>query len=86
MKRLLENLMMCDKLGPILALEEASKERKFYIELFIEEEKQKLEDQAAIAGLIAFIPFSAVVVFYLIVPFVYESLKELGEISSEFYT
>ena len=40
MKRLLENLMMCDKLGPILALEEASKERKFYIELFIEEEKQ----------------------------------------------
>ncbi len=86
MKRLLENLMMCDKLGPILALEEASKERKFYIELFIEEEKQKLEDQAAIAGLIAFIPFSAVVIFYLIVPFVYESLKELGQISSEFYT
>lgn len=86
MKRLLENLMMCDKLGPTLALEEASKERKFYIEMYVEEEKQKLQDQAAIAQLIAFIPFSAVIVFYLIIPFVYESLRQLGEISSEFYT
>lgn len=86
MVRLLENLRMCDMLGTTLALEEAAKERKFYMEMYGEEEKQKLEDRAAVAQLIAFIPFSAIVMFYLIIPFVFESLRELGEISSEFYT
>lgn len=81
MERLIENLMMCDKIGPILALEEAAKERKFYKELHEEEEKQKLSDQASIAQLIAFCPFFAVVLLFLIVPFIYESLNELMGVS-----
>ncbi|WFR59546.1 hypothetical protein QA584_10770 [Anaerocolumna sp. AGMB13025] len=74
--KIIENLQISDKIGISKAFDEIAVERNHY------QEKRKLEneieigDKALIAKVIAFIPFTITIGFYLIIPFIVEGLTQ----------
>lgn len=75
--KLVDNLIMCDKIGIEKAFDEVIVERKNFQAKRQQENDIHIDNKSAIASFIAFLPCISVIVFYIIVPFVAESLMQL---------
>jgi len=77
-RRLVDNLIICDKIGLEKAFDEIAVDRMNYTEKRKHENEINLTNKLSIAKLISYIPLILVVGFYLILPFIIESLNQLN--------
>lgn len=82
-QRVVDSLIICDKIGTELAFDEVNSDRSYYQEKRRQENDMNLGVKAALGKLIAFVPIVLTIGLYLIVPFVIESMNQLMEYSNE---
>ncbi|BCN32414.1 hypothetical protein [Anaeromicropila herbilytica] len=75
--KIVDNLIMCDKIGIEKAFDEVLVERRNFQAKRQQDNDIYIDNKSAIASFIAFLPCITVVVLYIIVPFVVESLSQL---------
>lgn len=75
--RIIENLEVCDKVGVEQAFDEIVGERSYFAEKRKQENEINITNKGVIGKVIAYIPLVFTMVFYLIVPFVLESISQL---------
>lgn len=75
--RLIENLQMCDKIGIEKAFDEVAVERANYQEKRKQENDIYINNKAIIGKVCAYAPLLLTLAFYLIIPFIGESLTQL---------
>lgn len=76
-QQVVDNLLMCDRIGTKKAFDEVAIERRNFQLKRDQENNIEIDKKSAIGEKIAFAPFTATVALYLIVPFVVESLSQL---------
>lgn len=75
--RIVENLEACDRVGIEQAFDELVGERDYYLEKRKQENDILIENRAAFARVIAYLPLVVILGCYLIIPFIVESISEL---------
>ncbi len=75
--KLVDNLLMCDKIRLEKAFDEVLIERKIFQEKRKQEDDIYIDNKSALSTFLAFIPLVTVIIFYITVPFVVESLTQL---------
>lgn len=81
--RIIENLQQADKVGVRKAFNEIVVDRQNYQEKRKQENEITLKNRGAIANVIAFIPIGAVILFYLVYPFITYSLQSLANFTND---
>lgn len=71
---LVQNLENADKVGIATAFDELESDRDSFVKQMDAEEEIALRDRAAMAGFLAMIPLLAVILGYLVIPFIMNSL------------
>ncbi len=71
---LVQNLENADKVGLATAFDELESDRDSFVKQMDAEEEIALRDRAAMAGFLAMIPLLAVILGYLVIPFIMNSL------------
>lgn len=74
---LVENLENCDRIGVEKAFEEMEGQKDLFFEKRKQENQYESENKGVIGRVMAFMPICITIGFYLIVPFVLESLSQL---------
>ncbi|MDF2473836.1 MAG: hypothetical protein K0R21_1618 [Anaerocolumna sp.] len=82
-QRLVDSLIVCDKIGTKRAFDEVNSDRRYYQDKRRQENEMNLATKVALGKLIAFVPIVTTIGLYLIVPFVMESINQLMEYSNE---
>jgi hypothetical protein len=82
-QRLVDSLIVCDKIGTKRAFDEVNSDRSYYQDKRRQENEMNLATKVALGKLIAFVPIVTTIGLYLIVPFVMESINQLMEYSNE---
>lgn len=77
-RKIVDNLMMADRIGIRAAFSEVEADRKSFQEKRKQDNEIYIDNKAAMGSFLSFIPISVVIVLYLIVPFVWESLSQLS--------
>lgn len=75
--RIIENIEICDRIPIYKAFDEIAADRLNYQEKRKLENEKHTKDKAVIAKVLAWIPFTITIGFYLIIPFVVEGLLQL---------
>lgn len=75
--RIIENLEACDKVGVEQAFDEIASQKSFFAEKRKQENEITISNKAVIGKVIAYIPLVLILSFYLIIPFVLESVSQL---------
>lgn len=83
-RRIVNGLIISDGIGIEKAFDEISTDQLFYQDKRKSDNEEILSTKAAIGNFIAYAPSIITVSLYLIVPFVSESLRQLGEFTNEF--
>lgn len=76
-EQLLEGLRACDKVSVAQAFSGITSQRSFHLKEQWNMRKQQLEDTAALAGMLAFIPLFVTIGLRLVIPFVVEGISQL---------
>lgn len=76
-ERLLDSFIASDRIGIEKAFEEVESDRQFYVDKHRQENEIILTNRSLIAKTIAFVPMCMIIAFELIIPFVFEGLKQL---------
>ncbi len=84
--KLIDNLIMCDDIGVIKALDEVALEIQFYSEKRQQQTNYQLEQKGIVCRFLSFLPLVTTIALYLILPFVTVSLSKLIEISDAIAT
>lgn len=82
-RRIVNGLIISDKIGIEKAFDEISTDQVYYQDKRKQDNEMILSKKAAIGKIIANVPVFLTVGFYLIVPFIVESLNQLREFSYE---
>ena len=82
-QRLVDNLLMCDEVGVIRALDEIAIERNYHRERRKQVSDYHIQKKGYLCQFLAFLPMFLTVGCYLIIPFVTVSISKLLEISNE---
>jgi len=82
-KRLVDNLLICDRIGIEKAFDEINADRMYYQDKRKQENEMNLSKKVVIGKLIAYVPLILTIGLYLIVPFIVESFSQLMEYSDE---
>ena len=77
-RKLVDALLACDDLPVAQAFYDIEGERAYNMESFQQKALDFQREKAAFARIIAFLPFVAVLVLRLVVPFVLEGLTQLN--------
>ncbi len=77
-KKLVDALIACDEIPVAQAFYDIEGERAYDMEQYRKKEEAAQREKAALARVIAFLPFVAVLALWMIVPFVLEGLTQLG--------
>lgn len=81
--RLVENLEACDRLGVLKAFDEVAGQRSYFLEKRKQDNEIAISEKGAVARLAAYLPLTLTLLLYLIVPFVLESIVQLGGYMSQ---
>lgn len=81
--RLVEDLEACDRVGPLKAFDEVAGQRSYFLEKRKQDNEISISEKGAVARVVAYIPLVLTLLLYLIVPFVLESMVQLGGYMSE---
>lgn len=84
--RILEGLMLCDRVSVETAFSGMETERNFLMEKMKNENRKRIREKAAVAKVTALIPLYCVSLFFLILPFVTEGLSRLQAYTESFGT
>jgi len=82
-KRLVDNLLICDRIGIEKAFDEINVDRIYYQDKRKQENEMNLSKKVVIGKLIAYVPIILTIGLYLIVPFIVESFSQLMVYSEE---
>ncbi len=82
-RRIIDGLIISDKIGIEKAFDEISTNQLYYQDKRKADNEELLAKKAAIGKFISSIPAVITVGLYLIIPFIYESLRQLSEFSNE---
>lgn len=82
-KRLVDNLIICDQIGIEKAFDEISTDHLYYQDKRKQENEMNLSKKVVLGKLIAYVPLMITIGFYLITPFIKESLRQLLEYGDE---
>lgn len=82
-RRLVSGLIISDKIGIEKAFDEISTDQAYYQDKRKQDNEINLSKKAVIGKIIANIPVILTVGFYLIIPFIWESLNQLKEFTYE---
>ena len=74
----MDALIACDEIPVAQAFYDIEGERAYDMEQYRKKEEAAQREKAALARVIAFLPFVAVLALWMIVPFVLEGLTQLG--------
>lgn len=77
-KKLVDSLIVCDDLPIAQAFYDLEGERAYHMEQYRQKAVARQREKAAVARVLAFLPFVALLALRLIVPFVLEGLTQLG--------
>lgn len=77
-KKLVAGLIACDEIPVAQAFYDMEGERAYDMEQYKKKEEAAQREKAALARVIAFLPFVAILALWMIVPFVMEGLTQLG--------
>jgi len=83
--RLVDNLLVSDKIGIIKAFDEIAADRLYFSERRKQENEIILKKKSDNATLIAYIPLMLIMTAYLITPFIIQCIKDYQLISSELF-
>ena len=75
---LFEGLMACDRVEPDEAFTDLKEDRAYYMAILNEEGEFAMKNEAALAKMLSFLPFFAVVLIKLVIPFVLDGLDKIG--------
>lgn len=78
-RRLVQNLIVCDKTGMKVAFDELGSDREYYIQERKQDDKIQLDNRSALSAGIAFIPTILVSVIYLFAPIMLDCFRMLSE-------
>lgn len=81
--RLVEDLEACDKVGPLKAFDEIAGQREYFLEKRKQDNEIAISEKGAVARVVAYVPLVLTLLLYLIVPFVLESMVQLGGYMSQ---
>ena len=81
--RLIEDLEACDRVGVLKAFDEVAGQRSYFLEKRKQDNEIIISEKGALARLVAYIPMVLTLLLYLIVPFVLESINQLGGYMSQ---
>lgn len=81
--RLVEDLEACDRVGVLKAFDEVEGQRSYFLEKRKQDNEIAISEKGAIARLVAYLPLALTLLLYLIVPFVLESVAQLGGYMSQ---
>lgn len=81
--RLVENLEACDRIGVLEAFDEIAGQRTYFLEKRKQDNEIAISEKGAIARVVAYLPMVLTLLLYLIVPFVLESIIQLGGYMSQ---
>lgn len=84
--RILEGLMLCDRVPMENAFSNVETERGFQLERLKNENRKMIQEKTALGKVLAFLPLYCVSCLMLIVPFVMEGLERLSTYSESFGT
>lgn len=84
--RILEGLLLCDKVSVKQAFSYIDTERTFLMEKLKNENRKRIREMAALAKVISFLPLYCVSAFFLVIPFVMEGLGRLQAYTESFGT
>ena len=76
--RIAEDLQACDQVGIVPAFDEIAGQRSYFMEKRKQDNEIQIANKGAIGKAVAYVPMILVIGLYLIVPFVLESLSQLG--------
>lgn len=76
--RLVEDLEACDRVGPLKAFDEIAGQRSYFMEKRKQDNEIAISEKGAVARVVAYVPLVLTLLLYLIVPFVLESMVQLG--------
>lgn len=82
-KKLVDNLLMCDEIGVVRALDEIAIEQTFHNDNRKQVNAHNLQKRSALCQFFAFFPLFITAGIYLIVPFVAVSITKLLDMSKE---
>ena len=82
-KRLVDSLLICDRIGIEKAFDEINTDRIYYQDKRKQENEMNLSTKVVIGKLIAYVPLILTIGLYLIVPFIIESMNQLMEYADE---
>lgn len=82
--RILEGLLLCDKVSVKTAFFNLETERAYYLEKLRTENRRKIQEKAALGRVLAFLPLYSVCALLLIIPFVVEGLGQLQTYTDSF--
>lgn len=82
-RQLIDDFLIADKIHISKAFDEIAADRQNYQETRKQENEINLSKKAEFAMFIAYIPASFILGMYLIIPFAYESLKQLNQYTME---
>lgn len=82
-KRLVDSLIICDRIGIEKAFDEISTDRLYYQDKRKQDNEISLSKKVVVGKLIAYVPLMITVGFYLILPFIIESLNQLKGYADE---
>ena len=77
-KKLVDGLIACDEIPVVQAFYDMEGERAYDMEQYKKKGEAAQREKAALARVIAFLPFVTVLALWMIVPFVLEGLTQLG--------
>ena len=78
MTHIFEGLAACDKVEPDMAFSDLKEERNYYMATLNEEALYTMKNEAALSKMLSFLPFCAVVLIKLVIPFVLDGLDKIG--------
>lgn len=81
--RLVEDLEACDQVGVQKAFDEVAGQRSYFLDKRKQDNEIAITEKGALAKVVAYLPLTMTLLFYLIVPFVLESMNQLGGYMSQ---
>lgn len=76
-ERLMDCFIASDRIGISKAFSDVVSDRIYYVEKHKQENDIIINDKSTIAKFISFVPICAIICFVLVIPFVYEGLKQM---------
>lgn len=76
--RICDGLLACDRIPVAQAFEEIEADRGYYLDRHRQENEALLNDKSALARTVTFVPMFVVMTCKLIIPFVFEGLRQLA--------